>query len=139
MVRPAARLQYHLGGRQSGEKSRHLPAPQLAPQPRALLLVNRVHREDVLGRIDGNALKLHGGRPSCLRLQRPNFGTPMPWGRPPQHVFAPTKTWTRGSSPREGQRSVAQCKRIEPLWLAGSPPQQRQDAVELVEARIVHG
>jgi len=46
-----------------GKEAFHLAALELAPQHWALLLIDTMQREHVLGRVDRNALKPHWGGP----------------------------------------------------------------------------
>jgi hypothetical protein len=62
VVGAAARFQHHLGGRGLGQE-RLEPSPgQVLAQDRATVLIHPVQGENGLGRVNGNALKLHGGR-----------------------------------------------------------------------------
>src|SRR6185312_6044679 len=60
VVGPAAGLHHHLGGRLLGEERFHLLALEVALQDGAFPLIHAMECEDVLGGIDGNALKFHG-------------------------------------------------------------------------------
>ena len=66
MVGAPAGLQDHLGGLLFAEEGLYLAAPELAPQHRALLFIHTMQREDMLGRINRDALILHLGGPWLL-------------------------------------------------------------------------
>jgi hypothetical protein len=60
VVCPAAGLHHHLGGGLLGEERFELLALEVTPQDRAFPLIHAMECENVLGGIDGNALKFHG-------------------------------------------------------------------------------
>src|SRR4051794_23233283 len=64
MMRAATGLQHNLGRLELAEEGFDLAPSELAAQHRAVLLVDTVQREHVLGRVDRNALKLHEDGPS---------------------------------------------------------------------------
>src|SRR4051812_23209453 len=64
MMRAATGLQHNLGRLELAEEGFDLAPSELAAQHRAVLLVDTVQREHVLGRVDRNALKLHEDAPS---------------------------------------------------------------------------
>jgi hypothetical protein len=86
MLGPATRLQNHFRSWQLLEKSVQLITLELPPQHRPLLLIHTVDRENMLGRISRNALKLHPGRP-FVGSQQLKFCHMMPLGRIHQHIL----------------------------------------------------
>src|SRR4051794_14487806 len=64
MMRAATGLQHNLGRLELAEEGFDLAPSELAAQHRAVLLVDTVQREHVLGRVDRNALKPHEDGPS---------------------------------------------------------------------------
>jgi len=63
-VRAAARLQGHERRRQLGEEGFHFGPPHVAAQDHLLVMVNAMQREDSLGCVEANALKVHADGPS---------------------------------------------------------------------------
>jgi hypothetical protein len=84
MMRAAARLQHHFSRLQLAEKRLDLATPELAPEHRAILIINAIQRENVFGRIDRNALKHHLGGPRWWLTTQ--HWHKMPWGRPHQQA-----------------------------------------------------
>ena len=64
MMRAATGLKDNLGRLLFAKEGFNLTALEFAPQRRAILLINAMEGEHMLGRIDRNALKLHGDGPS---------------------------------------------------------------------------
>ena len=59
MVRASARFKHDFRCLLFGEEAFHPRALEFAPKHRVLLFIDTVQREDVLGRVDRDALKLH--------------------------------------------------------------------------------
>ena len=59
MVRASAGFKHHLGWLLLGKEAFHLAALEFAPRHRALVVIDPMQREPVLGRINRDALKLH--------------------------------------------------------------------------------
>jgi hypothetical protein len=85
MVRAGASFENHLRWCQFGEERFNLNAPDLAPQYKALLLVDPVDRKNMLGRVNRNTFKVHWTPLSSGWLFDPMLAHSMPLGRPPQH------------------------------------------------------
>jgi hypothetical protein len=85
MVRASASFENHLRRCQFGEERFDLSPPNLAPQYRALLVIDPVDRKNMLGRVDRNAFKFHWAALSLGWLIDPILAHSMPLGRPPQH------------------------------------------------------
>ena len=64
VVRAAARLQYHVRRRQLGKERLHLRPSHVAAQDSFLVVIAAMQREDSLGRVEANALKVHADGPS---------------------------------------------------------------------------
>ncbi len=74
MMRATTSFQNHLRGVLLGEKGLHLEALQLASQHGTFLLIDPMKRENVLGRVDRDALKFHLNGP-WLVFDNSTFGT----------------------------------------------------------------
>ncbi|WP_241763230.1 hypothetical protein [Acidiphilium sp. PM] len=84
VVRPGTGFERHLGRRQPGEEPLNLRAPEVVAQNRSFLLVHRVDRENMFGRVDRNPLVFHRAALSSGWLFDPTLAHSMPAGRPPQ-------------------------------------------------------
>src|SRR4051794_27779543 len=111
MMRAATGLQHNLGRLELAEEGFDLAPSELAAQHRAVLLVDTVQREHVLGRVDRNALKLHEDGPSLEHdsptLARDAVGPSTPTAAAAQVAPRATARWASYPNQPHGVAATA--------------------------------
>lgn len=101
MVRAAARLQCQVRRRQLGEERLHLGTPHVAAQDDLLVVIDAMQREDSLGRVEANALKVHLDGPSGSDVDNQTLAQDAAGPSTPTTTrsLIPLATWVKMHSP----------------------------------------